>query len=233
MYSQSTTAKYTSVIRKTPAITSRHGANWIKASGTDTAVVATLKATRCASPVHVLTANTGPVRSRKKVTAAASAPSVSSPSRTANMLASDSNQFSAGHAMQINPASGRKRTKARPGSGCAFDETKLTRIDAPTMARIAARVTAVRKKLRPTREPHGRCRSSKSDVAVETLPAMSRRKYSSRERTVAARPKEAAIIQSNDNAITANKAASTARFRLPRRMCAIARPISKGCLVDR
>ncbi len=115
MYSQSTTAKYASVTRNTPTITSRQGANWMKASGTDTAVVATLKATRCASPVHVPTANTGPDRSRKKVTAAESAPNVSSPSRTANMLASESNQFSAGHATQINPASGRKRMKTRPG----------------------------------------------------------------------------------------------------------------------
>ena len=50
MYSQSTTAKYASVTRNTPIITSRQGAIWMKASGTDTSVVATLKATRCAKP---------------------------------------------------------------------------------------------------------------------------------------------------------------------------------------
>ena len=70
-------------------------------------------------------------------------------------------------------------------------------------------------------------------MAVEMVLVTSRRKYSSRARTVAARPMEAMTIQSNDNAITANKAASTARFRLPRRMCEIARPTSKGCLVER
>src|SRR5277367_5403804 len=44
---------------------------------------------------------------------------------------------------------------------------------------------------------------------------------------------EAVIIQSNERAIAASNAANTARFKLPRRMCEIARPTSKGCLVDR
>src|SRR5271168_1692736 len=232
MYSQSTMAKYASVIRKTPAITSRHGAIWMKASGTDTAVVATLKATRCASPVHVPTAKTGPDRSRKKATAAEIAPSVSSPSRMAKTLASDNNQFRAGHAMQINPASTRNNVKTRPGRGCALDDRKPARIEAPTMARIAARLRARRKKLRPTSERQDPS-SIESGAGVETLLATSRRKYSSRARTVAARPMEAATIQSNDKAISANSAASTARFMLPRRICSIARPTSKGCLVER
>ena len=44
---------------------------------------------------------------------------------------------------------------------------------------------------------------------------------------------EATTIQSNDSAISATNAASTARLMLPRRMCAIARPTSKGCLVNK
>src|SRR5271155_230123 len=44
---------------------------------------------------------------------------------------------------------------------------------------------------------------------------------------------EAMMIQSNERAIAASNAASTVRFKLPRRMCEIARPMSKGCLVDR
>src|SRR5580658_5820196 len=99
----------------TAAMMSRVGAIWMKASGSEIAVVATLKAARCANPAQVLTANTGPERSREKVTAAESALNTSSPSRTAKMQASESNQFSAQQTMQINPASGRKRTKARPG----------------------------------------------------------------------------------------------------------------------
>src|SRR5580700_3251117 len=114
MYNQSTTAKYASVPRITVARMSRFGAIWMKASGSEKAVAATLRAARCANPVQVLTANTGPERSREKVTAAESALNTSSPSRTANMQASESNQFNIGHTMQINPARGRKRTKARP-----------------------------------------------------------------------------------------------------------------------
>src|ERR1035438_1408562 len=115
MYNQSTTAKYASVKRMTVAIISRVGATAMKASGSETAVVAALKAVTCASPVHVLTATTAPKRSRKKVTAAETALKASSPSRTAKTQASDSNQFNAGQTTQINPANGRKRTKARPG----------------------------------------------------------------------------------------------------------------------
>src|SRR5580700_7770531 len=114
IYSQSTTAKYASMTRMTQAMTSRVGTTRTKAIGNETAVVATLKAVRCASPVQILTANTGPERSREKVTAAEIALNTSSPSRTANMQASESNQFNIGHTMQINPARGRKRTKARP-----------------------------------------------------------------------------------------------------------------------
>src|SRR5271156_952885 len=156
MYSQSATAKYPSVTRKTTMITTRQGAIWMKASGTDTSVVATLKATRCANPVHVLTANTGPGRSRKKATAAESAPSVSSPSRTANTQASESSQFKAGHAMQINPANGRKKMKTRPGRGCESGEAKPARIAAPAKARIADRATATRRKFGPVSERKGR-----------------------------------------------------------------------------
>jgi hypothetical protein len=49
------------------------------------------------------------------VTAAASAPKVSSPSRIENTQASESTQFNIGHAMQIRLASGKKRMKAKPG----------------------------------------------------------------------------------------------------------------------
>src|SRR5580692_6738643 len=77
MYNQSTTAKYASVTRMTAAIMSRPGATWMKASGREAAVEATLKAARCASPVHVLTANTGPECSWEKVAAAESAPTAS------------------------------------------------------------------------------------------------------------------------------------------------------------
>src|SRR5580704_11520659 len=104
-------------------------------------------------------------------------------------------------------------------------------MDAPTMARIAARVSATRKKLRAISERQARG-SIESDVAVETPVPTSRRKYSIRARTVAARPMVAVTIQSNDTAISASNAATTARFRLPRRMCSIARPTSKGCLVE-
>src|ERR1700730_7444107 len=44
---------------------------------------------------------------------------------------------------------------------------------------------------------------------------------------------EATTIQRNDSAISATNAASTARLRLPRGMCAIALPTSKGCLVNK
>src|SRR5580704_585537 len=60
MYNQSTTAKYASIRQNMTAITSRGGATRAKASGIETAVVATLKAARCASPLQVLTAQTGP-----------------------------------------------------------------------------------------------------------------------------------------------------------------------------
>src|ERR1700691_4638133 len=117
MYNQSATAKYASITRTTATITSRPGATWTKARGREAAVVAMLKAVRCASPVHALTANTGPGRSREKVTAAASAATASSPSRTAKIEPSDSNQFNIGHTMQINPASGKKSVKPSPGRG--------------------------------------------------------------------------------------------------------------------
>src|ERR1022692_2219993 len=168
-----------------PVITRREGAIWMNASGIEIAVVAKLKATRWASPVQVLTAATGPARSREKVTAAERVLKVSSPSRTANREASESNQFNRGHTMQINPPSGRNRMKARPGLGFASEEMKLTRIPAPTRARIAARVRAARRKLRPISEGRGR---GLGYVLEETS--------SSRARTVAARPMEAMMIQS-------------------------------------
>ena len=144
-----------------------------------------------------------------------------------------SNQFNAGQTMQINPASGRKRMKARPGRAFASGEAKLARIAAPAKARIAARVSATRKKLRPISERNGRG-SSPACVTVRDV-ACNRLFESSRaERGLwRARPMEAATIQSNESASAASNAASTARFRLPRRMCAIARPTSKGCLVER
>src|SRR5258708_39338636 len=111
-----------------------------------------LRAVRCASPVHVLTANTGPIRSRNKVTAAEVAPSGSSPSRTGNMLASDKNQFSADHSDTIRTARGKKRMKAKPGRGGASGDTNPARTASPTSARAAAHVTATRRKFRPVRD---------------------------------------------------------------------------------
>src|SRR5271165_678587 len=128
----------------------------MKARGTETAVVATLNATKCASPVQVLTANTAPKCCRRKVTAAESAPNASSPSRTTKMPANESSQFSVDHATQINPAKGRKRMKDRPGLGFASEEEKLTRTAAPTKARIADRVSATRRKLSAASARQGR-----------------------------------------------------------------------------
>src|SRR4029077_1393999 len=131
---------------------SRAGANWMRARGSHTAVPATLMATRCASPAQVLTAKTGPMRSRKNVTAAETALNASPPSRITNTEASESNQFSAGHTMQIAAAKGKKRMKAKPGCGFASGEAKLARIAAPTKARIAVRDAATRMKLRASNE---------------------------------------------------------------------------------
>src|ERR1700677_249043 len=134
----------------------REGATPMKASGNETAVVATLNAIRRARPVQVLTARTEPVRSRARETAAERAPIASSPLRTANMPASDSPQFNAHPAAQMNPASGKNKMKARPGRGSALDETKPEMIAAPARARITARNVAPRKKLRLIKARNGR-----------------------------------------------------------------------------
>ena len=119
MYSQSTTAKYASVTRMMPAITSRDGATRSESErqrhsgGGDAESDQVRQSGPCAygeywSEMFPRKSDGGGERAN-----------ASSPSRTANMPASDSNQFSASPAMQINPASGRKRMKARPGRGCA------------------------------------------------------------------------------------------------------------------
>src|ERR1700678_925341 len=128
----------------------------MKASGNETVVVATLNAIRWARPVQVLTARTERVRSRARETAAERAPIASSPLRTANMPASDSHQFNAHPAAQMNPASGKNKMKARTGRGSALDETKPERIAAPARARIAARNTATRNKFRLIKARMGR-----------------------------------------------------------------------------
>src|SRR5208283_3010056 len=118
----------------------------MKARGTEAAVVAMLKATQCASPVHVLTAITAPVRSRKKLTARENAPSASSPSRTTKTAASDNHQFRAQPAIQIHPVSRTNRAKARPGLGWTFVETKLERMAAPPTESNIASTSATRRK---------------------------------------------------------------------------------------
>src|SRR5258706_15295590 len=123
-----------------PAITSRNGATWMKASVNETAEPATPKAVKCASPIHVLTADIGPRRSRKNVTAAESAPRAALPSRTEKMAATDNIQFRADHTMQMTPGIGKKSKKALPGCGFASGEAKLTRTAAPTNARKTAGV---------------------------------------------------------------------------------------------
>ena len=81
---------------------------------------------------------------------------MSSPSRTTNTQPSDSHQFKTSHAMQVNPANGRKQMKTRPGWGCESGEAKPARIAAPTKARIADRATAVRRKFSPVSARKGR-----------------------------------------------------------------------------
>ena len=65
--------------------------------GIEATVVAPTNATKCARPIQVVTAKTGPVRSRQRAVADAIAPTASLPSRTANMAAKDNNQFNAHH----------------------------------------------------------------------------------------------------------------------------------------
>src|ERR1700722_15384021 len=146
----------------TAASTTRAGTIWAKLSGSETTVVATTKTVRCANPIQMVTANTAPVRSRQKLTAAETAPSASlraSSSRTASTPASDRTQFNDDHAAKISPASGKNKRKAIPapgplGAAELFEvtpadatvpenpvETICTRITAPTEPRIAARVT--------------------------------------------------------------------------------------------
>src|ERR1700676_896377 len=130
------------------AMIRRGGANWMNAMGREMAVPATLRAARWAIPVQALTAKTGPARSRENVTAADSASKATAPSRIEKTEASDRIQFSAGHAVRINPENSRKMMKAIPGWGFLSDEAKLARIAAPAKARSAAKATATRKKLR-------------------------------------------------------------------------------------
>jgi len=184
----------------------------MKAIGRDTAVPMMLKAVRWAMPVHAPTAETAPIRSRHSVTALNSEPGASSPSRIANMEASDNNQFSAGHAMQIRAAHGRKRMKAKPGRGSLSGEAKPASIAAPTSARIAASAIAARKKLRAK---SGLKIDSVDDASLETLLAPSLSKYSSSVCTVAIRPMDAATIHNTTSAPADSKIANTARFRLP------------------
>src|ERR1700677_5024635 len=156
IYSQSATAKYASITARTPAITKRDVANWARLSGSDTAVHATLNATKCARPVQMLTANVEPARSREKTTDVESAANASSPLRTENIVASDSSQLSADHATQIKAARGKKRAKAKPGRGVAAGDAKLTRIAAPTSANDAASTRARRRKFRARSARNGR-----------------------------------------------------------------------------
>jgi len=165
-----------------------------------------LKATRCARPVQMLTAHTEAVRSRETVTAAESAASASSPSRAANIPAMESHQFNAQPAMQINPATGKKRTTLRPDRGLAFEEIELTRIAAPAKPRIIARNTAARKKLRsikarmaaafPRHTPwwRHRLRGERKRWWRSLAASLTGR---SAGRTVARRPMEAAMIHSS------------------------------------
>src|SRR5271156_856524 len=134
----------------------REGTTRTKASGNETVVVATLNAIRWARPVQVLTARTEPVRSRARETAAERAPSASSRLRTTNIPASDSHQLRTHPAVQINPASGKNKMKARTGRGSALDETKPERIAAPARARITARNAAPRNRFRLIKARIGR-----------------------------------------------------------------------------
>ena len=134
--------------------------------------------------------------------------------------------------MQITPASGINRVKAKPGLGCVLDETKLDRIPAPAKARIIASTTATRRKLRSIRARIGRVFVG-SYVSEEKPLATSSRKYWNRARTVTNRPIEAAMIHSTESDSITSNAASTARFRLPRRMWVRARTTNAGCRVDR
>src|ERR1700722_8330184 len=93
---------------------------------------------------------------------------------------------------------------------------------------MAARDTAARKQFKTITERSG-CESCAACSAFDE----SLRKYLSKPRTVTMRPREAAIIQSMESAISAIRADNTARFRLPLKMCAMARSTSSGCLVDK
>src|SRR3984885_12150200 len=140
----------------------------------ETTVVAMTKTVRCASPVQMVTADTAPLRSRQKLTAAETAPKASlrpSPSRTANTPASDRTQFRVDHARKISPASGKNSRKAIPAPASAGAaelveatpaeaarlekpvETRCTRINAPIKPRIAARVTDARRKFNRSSDP--------------------------------------------------------------------------------
>src|ERR1700728_423639 len=145
----------------------------MRLSGSETAVDATLNATKCARPVQTLTAKVGPARSREKTMAVESAAIASSPSRTENIAASDNNQLSVAHAMQIKPASGKSRVKAKPGRGVAAGDAKLTRIAAPTSASSAASTKATRRKLRAITVRNGR--DLTESRVTESLPSRSLR----------------------------------------------------------
>src|ERR1700685_995623 len=111
----------------------------MNASKNEAAVVATLKATRCARPVQVLTASTEPMCSRKNLTARDSAPSVSSSSRTAKMQANESHQFNDQATVQMIAADSKNRMTVKPGFGFILVETKLARIPEPLRASSIAR----------------------------------------------------------------------------------------------
>src|SRR5580700_7404462 len=153
----------------TPATTSLHGTTATKPSGMEATTDAATKATRCASPVHAVTANTGPVRSRQKVAAAEIAPNASTSSRTANTPASDNSQFSDHHARQTNPARGKNRKNANQGEGLASGEANPARMAAPASPKIAAAATATRRKLSLSNAGNGL-------LVLGTSPARSRRK---------------------------------------------------------
>src|SRR4029077_6897506 len=119
----------------------RQGTKAATLRGTETTVVATTIATRCASPVQLLTATTAPVRSRQSPTAALMASIASSPSRTAKTEANESNQLRQNETRPIAVAIGRKIRNTKPGWGSAFDEAKPAMIDAPQNAVIVARTS--------------------------------------------------------------------------------------------
>ncbi len=136
----------------------------MKPSGMETTVVAPTKATRCASPVHVLTANTGPVRSRQKATAAEIAPTASSPSRTANIPASDNNQFSELHARQMSPASGTKEKESQTGPRIGVRRSKTRQDRRAHESEDRSQRQRHPQKVEPDQRPHGPCRI-RGDVA--------------------------------------------------------------------